>query len=181
MLKVVIEQGSLLEYGSDEIKDNFDIVLNAVQKPYYELCVIQFASDRLRSNREIVQAAIIQDPMALKFVPKNLCDDYDTVFIKVNATPNVKLFNVLTPDGDKANSIFRINPTGLYEIDCTIFDRWGTKVTTFNRASNIDWDGAIWNANEAEPGTYYYVLTYRTRQDSVSKTFTETNFIQVVK
>jgi gliding motility-associated-like protein len=112
---------------------------------------------------------------------EDLCDDYDTVFIKVNATPNVKLFNVLTPDGDKANSIFRINPTGLYEIDCTIFDRWGTKVTTFNRASNIDWDGAIWNANEAEPGTYYYVLTYRTRQDSVSKTFTETNFIQVVK
>ena len=84
MLKVVSEYGILLEYGSDEIKDNFNIVLKAIQRPCNQLCVIQFASDRIRSNREIVQAAIKYDPIALKYVPKNLCDDYDIVFAAVS-------------------------------------------------------------------------------------------------
>lgn len=161
-------QDYVINFGDDNAITNKDSVLTTFINPVYHRYYTQLDTTYMvvftvHSNVE------------------SICDDVDTLYINVNATPNVKLYNVLTPDGDRDNSVFKINPTGLYEVDCLIYDRWGTKVYTFTKANNFEWDGVIWDPKSAEAGTYYYVLTYHTRKDGVSKTNSETNFIQIIK
>lgn len=109
------------------------------------------------------------------------CDVYDTLQIKVNVPVNVKTYNVLSLDGDKVNGMFRINPSGVLDIECLIFDRWGNKVHTYTNPGGRDWNGEIWGAEDKQAGTYYYVLNYNTRKDSKNTANTKTGFIQIIK
>ena len=79
MLNAVSVNGSLLEYGSTDIKDNFDIVYVAVNQYDISYPVLQFASDRLRNNKDIVLAALACNGEAFKFASTELQDDEDIV------------------------------------------------------------------------------------------------------
>ena len=77
--------------------------------------------------------------------------------------PDFQPANVFTPNGDGRNDTFRI--PGLPARSCTdefiridIFNRWGKKV--FDSVRN----DFAWNGEGYPPGTYFYVLTFRTRQ-----------------
>jgi gliding motility-associated-like protein len=80
-----------------------------------------------------------------------------------NLGPDFQPANVFTPNGDGKNDTFRI--PGLPARSCTdefiridIFNRWGARV--FESTSNtFEWTGEGY-----PPGTYFYLLTFRTRQ-----------------
>jgi histidinol phosphatase-like PHP family hydrolase len=68
----VTNDGWALRYASKELKDNREIVLAAVQQKGYAL---ECASDELRDNREIVLAAVQQHGHALEYASDALQDD----------------------------------------------------------------------------------------------------------
>jgi gliding motility-associated-like protein len=66
--------------------------------------------------------------------------------------------NVFSPNGDGNNDQFHIKNTGLKELDCGVFDRWGLKVADFHGV-NAGWDGFSLAGVPAQDGVYYYMLT----------------------
>ncbi|MFZ2719188.1 MAG: DUF4116 domain-containing protein [Candidatus Absconditicoccaceae bacterium] len=65
-----------LEYASDKLKDDENIVLSAVKKNGYN---IKYASEKLKDNKEMVLAAINENPHALEYVSDRLKDDENIV------------------------------------------------------------------------------------------------------
>ena len=64
MLAAVIQNGNILEYASDELKGDREIVLAAVSQSKYAL---YSASVELKGDREIVLAAVSQSKDALQY------------------------------------------------------------------------------------------------------------------
>jgi gliding motility-associated-like protein len=60
--------------------------------------------------------------------------------------------NVFTPNGDGSNDKFKIIASGMKELTCDIFNRWGTKIYTIKSVDDF-WDGGNHTA-----GTYFYIL-----------------------
>jgi hypothetical protein len=113
------------------------------------------------------------------------CDDYDTIVVTIRVPVNVKTYNVLSlgdDNSDNKNNAFRINPSGVLDVTCVIFDRWGNKVKDFSDKGGYTWDGVIWDNIESAAGTYYYVLNYTIKKDSIRQPATPiTGFIQIVR
>jgi large repetitive protein len=65
--------------------------------------------------------------------------------------------NVFSPNGDGINDIFYIKNTGLKEVQCEIFDRWGLKVAGFEGV-NGGWDGFSFAGVRSHDGVYFYLL-----------------------
>ena len=67
---------------------------------------------------------------------------------------NIKIPNVITPNGDGKNDVFKIEGIELYkENTLAIFNRWGNEV--YRSAGGYD---NSWNGEGLNEGTYYYVL-----------------------
>jgi gliding motility-associated-like protein len=82
-----------------------------------------------------------------------LCSATATISIDVFENASIVVPNVFTPNGDGKNDIFKITTTGMKDLNCDIFNRWGTKVFTINGVNGF-WDGI--NSND---GTYFFILT----------------------
>ena len=65
------KDGSALEYASDELREDREIVLVAVKKAGG--LALRYASDELKGDREIVRAAAVADEHA-EYGPCNRCD-----------------------------------------------------------------------------------------------------------
>jgi hypothetical protein len=77
MLYVVSKVGTLLDYGSDTIKDNEDIVRRAIKCVHSEGAAFQYASNRLRNNFEITIMAIEQDANLIVYASDVVRNDPD--------------------------------------------------------------------------------------------------------
>ena len=64
-------QGNILLFISDRLKDNYNIVLAAILQDYRQ---IRYASDRLKDNYDIVLAAISQDYEQIQYASDRLKD-----------------------------------------------------------------------------------------------------------
>ncbi len=82
-----------------------------------------------------------------------LCSATATISIDVFENASIVVPNVFTPNGDGKNDIFKITTTGMKDLNCDIFNRWGTKVFTIDGVNGF-WDGI--NSND---GTYFFILT----------------------
>jgi len=76
----------------------------------------------------------------------------------------INLPNVITPNGDMLNEIFRplcITKSFLQSFDCQIYNRWGKRVYQTNNPE-ILW-GSVQEqvAFKADAGTYYYIIQAR--------------------
>ncbi|MFO8087151.1 MAG: choice-of-anchor L domain-containing protein [Bacteroidales bacterium] len=82
----------------------------------------------------------------------------DTAYHDVDViVDKIKIPNVITPNGDGHNDVFRIeNITRMRSSKLVIYNRWGKKIYISENYQN-DWDGD----NYAD-GTYYFVLEYET-------------------
>jgi gliding motility-associated-like protein len=80
------------------------------------------------------------------------CPSIATVSIDVFENATVVIPNVFTPNGDGKNDVFKIATTGLKDLNCTIFNRWGTKLYT------IDTINGAWDGGDHTDGTYFYIL-----------------------
>lgn len=73
---------------------------------------------------------------------------------------NIKVPNVITPNGDGKNDVFKVEGIELYkENTLSIFNRWGNEVFRSAGGYKNDWSG-----NGLSEGTYYYVLKLVSRE-----------------
>jgi gliding motility-associated-like protein len=79
----------------------------------------------------------------------------DVSLIECNQEVNAP--NVFTPNGDGINDVWQVQTLNIDAFECTIYNRWGIKVTTLTH-TNAAWDGRLTNGIEASDGVYYYVL-----------------------
>ncbi len=79
--------------------------------------------------------------------------------IIVELPSKLEVPNVFTPNGDKANDIFRLKATNLSEIYIIIFDRWGNKVYELTSdTGNFAWDGKNQSGKDCAEGTFFYII-----------------------
>ena len=95
--------------------------------------------------------------VATLVVIKDGCRDttHHTITVEVPTTLTVP--NVFSPNGDGINDDFFIINSGLVNLTCDIYNRWGQLVSTLN-APNQFWDGRVPNGDKAPDGTYMYIL-----------------------
>ena len=81
-------------------------------------------------------------------------DDVEVVLLTDMIIPNA-----FSPNGDGVNDEWRIKNAELYNIDLTIFDRWGNAVY---RNSNFKgfWNGRADNGRALSTDTYFYNIKY---------------------
>jgi hypothetical protein len=95
VLAAVTQNGSALQYASDELKNNFEIVLAAVRQNGLS---IYFASDELQNNITIIINAIAQDVDAVWDLEFELYVLFQTI-IENAETNNIKYFYEKINDG----------------------------------------------------------------------------------
>lgn len=79
---------------------------------------------------------------------------------------NIKVPNVITPNGDGKNDVLKIEGIELYrENTLSIFNRWGNEVFRSSGGYKNDWSG-----EGLSEGTYYYVLKLVSREGADSAT-----------
>ncbi len=81
-----------------------------------------------------------------------LCSATATISIEVFENSVLIVPNVFTPNSDGSNDVFKITSTGIKDLNCDIFNRWGQKVYTI-KGINDSWDGG-----DAPDGTYFFIL-----------------------
>lgn len=62
----------ILRYVSDDLKDNFNIVIEAIDKFTGE---IKYASERLLNNKEIAMKVVMKRGIYIKYLPIKFRDD----------------------------------------------------------------------------------------------------------
>ncbi|HLU84396.1 MAG TPA: gliding motility-associated C-terminal domain-containing protein, partial [Vicingaceae bacterium] len=102
-----------------------------------------------------------------------------TIFIDANEEISLFIPNVFTPNGDNENDNFVIQLIGaayLESLEVEVFNRWGQRISNYelaigNLITNLEspisnltvWNGATTAGTAAPEGTYFYVVTYKTK------------------
>jgi gliding motility-associated-like protein len=89
---------------------------------------------------------------------KGFCVDTMTRIIIVDVVSDIKVPNVITPNGDGKNDIFYLDLLNVNEISMTIFDRWGLIIYESSDISKISWDGKNKSGSLVSDGTYFYII-----------------------
>ena len=95
--------------------------------------------------------------MLVAFNTANTCSDtaYSTIVVRDNFTLFIP--NVFTPNGDGANDVFIIKSTGVVEMNCDIFNRWGEKMFSITSPQQ-SWDGLTAKGDLCPAATYFFIL-----------------------
>ena len=76
IIKAVSHNGNALEYASDELKNDYNIVMKALSNNGNAL---QYASDEIRNDRNIVMFAIENSSFALEYASDELQNDREVI------------------------------------------------------------------------------------------------------
>lgn len=79
----------------------------------------------------------------------------ETYQISIGAS-DLRIPNAFTPNDDGVNDIWKVGYRSLLNFRCSIFDRYGNQIYTFNDPSQ-GWDGK-YKGKLVKPGVYYYVI-----------------------
>jgi gliding motility-associated-like protein len=104
------------------------------------------------------------------------CKDSTTLCLDILMNVSLIIPNVFSPNDDGINDFFSVKSTGITDLSCDIFDRWGLKLYSWNGVTGY-WDGTE-KTKKAVEGTYYYVI-----QTTDVKGVSQTNkgFIELVR
>ena len=91
------------------------------------------------------------------FVDVSGCAASYTATILVEEPTTIIIPNIFTPNGDGLNDEFFIKNTGLSNLTCNIFDRWGVFVFSIQSPQEV-WDGRTPGGEKASEGTYFFIL-----------------------
>src|SRR5690606_23343207 len=102
-----------------------------------------------------------------------------TIFIDANEEISLFIPILFTPNGDNENDNFVIQlivVAYLESLEVEVFNGWGQRTSNYeleigNSITNLDspisnltvWNGATTAGKEASEGTYFYVITYKTK------------------
>ncbi|MDP4205049.1 MAG: gliding motility-associated C-terminal domain-containing protein, partial [Bacteroidota bacterium] len=81
--------------------------------------------------------------------------------IVVPTTTGLEFYNLLTPNGDGRNDVWRIRGIErCRDNEVVIVNRWGEEVRRFRQYNNktVVWDGTNKNNQKLPDGTYYYIV-----------------------
>jgi gliding motility-associated-like protein len=108
----------------------------------------------------------------------NSCKDTASIYITVSDVPTVIVIpNVFSPNGDNINDQFFIKGTGISNLECRVYDRWGLLLHQWEGLDGY-WDGRAKNGSNCTDGTYFYLITY---SDNQGKSYTKDGFLQLLK
>lgn len=79
-------------------------------------------------------------------------------FIDADATSEISVPNVFSPNRDGENDLFMVESTNLIVLRGTIYNRWGQKMYEWEGPDG-SWDGYTSAGIVAPEGTYFYVIT----------------------
>jgi len=87
------------------------------------------------------------------------CVDSVTQCLRINEGCKLpaNIPNVFSPNSDGMNDIFTIKSSGLTELICSLYNRWGMLIYEYD-AVKTGWDGHTNSDSQAPAGTYYYIL-----------------------
>jgi gliding motility-associated-like protein len=104
------------------------------------------------------------------------CADTLSIEVTVSGKLSVEVPNSFTPNGDGYNEWFTIKGTGVKELECTIFNRWGSRIKELSETAD-SWDGTF-SGTAASAGVYYYVLKAK---GSGQQVFEKHGFITLIR
>ncbi|MNU84838.1 hypothetical protein D3C71_745660 [compost metagenome] len=167
--------GDLTNAGDSDIDGNLVVNTTPVSGPNNGTIVINpdgtytYTPNNGFAGNDTVIVQICDDGTPLPALCVN-----DTIFITVNPkekTPDVKVPQAFTPDGDGINDAFVIVGAENYpNNELIIFNRWGNVVYETDGYQN-DWKGIstskldIIGGDELPTGTYYYI--FNTKDESL--------------
>jgi gliding motility-associated-like protein len=96
--------------------------------------------------------------MVVLTATKGFCVDTAIRFIKVDIISELKVPNVITPNGDGNNDLFFLDALNMGQITMTVFDRWGIKMFEHTDTGKMSWDGKNTSGNIVTDGTYFYII-----------------------
>lgn len=105
----------------------------------------------------------------------NGCKDSSSICIYTENI-NYTIPNVFTPNGDGINDIFFVTNEGMKELRCSIYNRWGELLYSWDSPQG-SWDGRLKDNKQASDGTYYYVISMT---DFTGKTYNKEGFVQLL-
>ncbi len=105
------------------------------------------------------------------------CTDTNTVCVQVIPEPAINIPNVFTPNNDYKNDVLNFVSTGMTDLKCATFDRWGLKVYEFEGVNGF-WDGRKKGGNDCSAGTYYFIVTYT---DVKGVTTEKSGYVQLMR
>lgn len=86
--------------------------------------------------------------------------------------------NVFTPNKDQVNDSFGLlSQSGITTLKCSIFNRWGNEIRTFDKP-DFGWDGTDESNNQVTTGIYFYTIVATT---SGGLTFNKQGFIHLIR
>lgn len=113
----------------------------------------------------------------IKLIATNAtCIDSITKCVTIIKEAVVIIPNVFTPNGDTKNDLFKIQSSGLKNLNCIIYDRWGLKMYEWDGINGY-WDGST-KTGLAPDGTYFYIINYTDLKD---KATTEKGYLNLFR
>ena len=112
-----MNDGEALRYASDDLRDDYEVVLAAISKDVVSIC---YASDELKNNKSIMLIAIKKDGLNLKHASKELRSDYEVVEIALKQDRNS--FNFASKEIHGNKGLLKIYFTNFSEQDCSDVD-----------------------------------------------------------
>ncbi len=109
----------------------------------------------------------------------NSCADTISKCLQVIGDPLIIIPNVFTPNGDGVNDVFYFYTEGVKELSCTIYDRWGLKMSEWNTVSG-GWDGRTTSGSIASNGVYYFIMK-ATPANEKKEIIKQEGFVQLLK
>jgi gliding motility-associated-like protein len=155
---VIVRPATFVSLGNDTTvcsEDEFSLNAGANQTYYFW------------DNGETNQTIYIDSSRIYTVLVANQygCSAIDSVYVAV-INCSVSMTNIFTPNNDGINDVFKIKGEGLISLECTIYNRWGQKIYSWNDATG-EWDGKNFNKELMSDGTYYYIANltdYRKKQ-----------------
>lgn len=96
---------------------------------------------------------------SLLVVDENGCKNSDSLVVEVINDYKLFIHNIITPDGNGQNDIWKITNIETFEsADVYIYDRWGSEVLKVQGYQN-DWEG-VKGTDQLPDGTYYYMIEF---------------------
>jgi len=113
------------------------------------------------------------------------CADTTCFTFVVEGNVGLIIPNIFTPNNDGHNDVFSvqiIDAELISTIEVIIYNRWGEKMYEYiNNESTPElllWDGVASSGNKVSEGTYFYVITYKTK---AGETITEKGTVSLLR
>lgn len=103
------------------------------------------------------QNLTVSQPGVYYVTVSNECNSYTDSVIVGNKECDIFAPNVIVLSSLQGNNTFIIQYDGVKEFECTIMNRWGNVVASYNDPSNA-WNGKDASGNVVEEGVYFYMI-----------------------